>query len=111
MRRTNMTEESVPSPENPAIASCMRAWRHVYQRELAKGESEFMSAHNAGPAYRRAMPPLSGLENIRDFITCVAYGLINEAINDKTGTKLLYAAQVAHTTARGQSAPRKTATE
>ena len=104
-----MTEESVPNPENPAIIRCMSAWKLTYQRELAKGQSDYTSTRNAGLAYRRAMPPLSGQENIRDFVACVAYGLLIEAINDRTGPKLLYAAQVAYITNRSQSAPPKTA--
>jgi hypothetical protein len=43
------------------------------------------------------MPPLSGHENIRDFIACVAQGILIEAISGSDGARLLYAAQVAHT--------------
>jgi|ERR1035437_9468645 hypothetical protein len=101
--------ETSGASANPAVACCLSAWRHVYKAETAKGAHYINAAHTAGQAYRRAMPPLSGLENIRDFIACVAYGLIIEAITDKTGAKLLYAAQVAHTTAQGKSTPPKTA--
>ena len=43
------------------------------------------------------MPPLSGHENICDFIACVAHGILIEAISGSDGARLLYAAQVAHT--------------
>ena len=114
-----MTEsiQTIPAPieanepcdatTNPAVARCMSAWKHANQRELAKGKSEGTAAHYADQAYRRALPPLSGQENIRDFIACVAYGLLIDAINDTTGPKLLYAAQVAYSTVRGQSTPPK----
>jgi hypothetical protein len=100
--------ETSGAATNPAIASCMRAWRHAYQKERVKGTSEYSATIYAGLAYRRAMPPLSGQDNIRDFIACVAYGLLIDAINDKTGPKLLYAARIAHTTAHVQSAHQKT---
>jgi hypothetical protein len=102
-------DKPIPAPENPAIARCMSAWKLTYQKELAKGTSSISSAHCANQAYRRALPPLSGQENIRDFIASVAYGLLIDAINDRTGPKLLYAAQIAYSTVRSQSAPPKTA--
>ena len=100
--------EPIAASTNPAIARCMSAWKQAYQREKAKGQSDYMAAHNAAPVYRRIMPQLSGQENIRDFIACVTYGLIIEAIDDKTATKLLYAAQIAYSTVRNQSATSKT---
>jgi hypothetical protein len=109
------TVQTIPAPSeanetsgvsaNPAIAKCSRAWKNIYQKEIANGTYEGSAANRAGQAYRRLMPPLSGQENIRDFIACVAYGLLIGAIEEKCGAKLLYAAQVAHTTLRGQSSP------
>jgi hypothetical protein len=54
------------------------------------------------------LPPLSGFENIRDFIACVAHAMLIGAIMDNLGTKLLYAAQIALTTVRRQPASPKT---
>jgi hypothetical protein len=95
--RNNMTEESSPMPSNPAVDQCYGVWQRVYKAEIAKGVYHIIAGQTAGKAYRRALPPLSGQENIRDFIACVAYGMLIEAIDEKTGPKLLYAAQVAHT--------------
>jgi hypothetical protein len=41
------------------------------------------------------MPPLSGADNIRDFVACVAHGLLLGVLSDSECTRLLYAAQVA----------------
>jgi hypothetical protein len=41
------------------------------------------------------MPPLSTRASCRDFIACVAQGILLGAISEKDGGKLLYAAQVA----------------
>jgi hypothetical protein len=46
-------------------------------------------------AYRQALPPLMGIENIRDFVVCVAHGVTLEAIDRDEANRLLYAAQVA----------------
>jgi hypothetical protein len=35
------------------------------------------------------MPQLSGQENIRDFIACVAYGMLIKAITGPDGARLL----------------------
>jgi hypothetical protein len=42
------------------------------------------------------MPSLTGEQNIRDFIACVAHGILLQAIEEKNGGKLLYAAQIAY---------------
>jgi hypothetical protein len=56
-------------------------------------------------AFRKAIPQLSGQENIRDFIACVAYGMLIKAIPGAEGARLLYAAQVANSTIRSQRTP------
>jgi hypothetical protein len=48
------------------------------------------------------MPQLSGQESIRDFIACVAYGMLIKTIAGPDGARLLYAAQVANSTVRSQ---------
>jgi hypothetical protein len=116
-----MTEaiETTPAPietklpfaasENPAVARSVNAWVRVHKAELAKGRDRYDSKKAANRAYLDAMPPLSGDENIRDFIACVTHAIISDIMRDDTGAKLLYAAQVAHTTSRGQSKAPKTA--
>jgi hypothetical protein len=49
------------------------------------------------------MPSLSGFDSARDFVACVAHGLLIGAIPDEQATKLLYAAQVALSTHRTAS--------
>ena len=104
-------ETNIPfaAATNPAVARCVCAWIRVNKAERAKGKSKFEASCAGNRAYLDALPPLSGEENIRDFIACVTHAIISDIIRDDTGTKLLYAAQVAHTTARGHSAPQKTA--
>ena len=81
--------------QNPAIARCSEAWERVFRAELAKGSSPSFAQYNANHAYRNALPPLSGYDNICDFIACVAHGMLIGAIQEKNGAKFLYAAQIA----------------
>jgi hypothetical protein len=99
------TDINVPEP-NPAIARCRQAYRQAAKaaREQRKYDFEIKSA--AEEAYRNAMPPLSGIENIRDFIACVAQGMLNGSISGPEGARLLYAAQVA-SGAQGKPIPGK----
>jgi hypothetical protein len=109
---TDLSEanESSPVSANPTVARCMNAWTRTYKEEKAKRKSYVDATLTADEAYRDAMPPLSGYEDIRDFIACVAHAMLIGAILDDKGTKLLYAAQVALSTLRRQpSAPKTSA--
>ncbi len=110
-----MTEaiETTPAPietkipfaaaTNPGVARCVCAWIRVNKAERAKGKDKYDAKRAANRAYLDAMPPLSGEENIRDFIACVTHAMIADIILENSGAKYLYAAQVAHSTARNQS--------
>ena len=87
----------------------MCAWIRVNKAERAKGKDRHNASKAANRAYLDAMPPLSGDENIRDFIACITQAMLADIILESSGTKLLYAAQVAHTTTRSQSKAPKSA--
>lgn len=80
--------------ENPAVARCCEALQSVLAQLEPGGRYIFPSCECA-KAYRHAMPSLSGLETIRDFIACTAHGMLIGAICATDGARLLYAAQVA----------------
>jgi hypothetical protein len=67
------------------------------------------AAYKAGPAYCKAMPPLAGYENIRDFLACAAHGILIEAIPQQRANQLLYAAQVALASLHFEPKPQKSA--
>lgn len=78
----------IPIPQdsaNTAVAHCCQ----IYNEAMKTGRPQ------AEHAYRLAMPPLSGPENIRDFIACVAHGILLDVIKSSDGARLLYAAQIA----------------
>lgn len=86
--------------ENPAVARCVQAYQAAYDAAIASRQDRIVARTPAGEAYRKAMPPLVGYENIRDFVACLAYGMLNNILRADEGTKLLYAAQVAQASVR-----------
>jgi hypothetical protein len=104
-------ETAFPSASNAnaAVRRCCDAHDRAYKTSLAKGESDYSSSSKARRAFFRAMPPLDGYENIRDFIACVAHGMHIDFVLDDHSSKLLYAAQVALGVYRNRPTPPKPA--
>jgi hypothetical protein len=94
-----------PSPACiiPAVARCCEAFQLAYDADFKKRKHDFLARQVAGQAYRNLMPPLSDKESIRDFVACVAHGLLIKAIEDNSVGKLIYAAQVALSAASSQA--------
>jgi hypothetical protein len=97
--------EEISAPTS-AVTRCSQARENAYRAVLStreKDESEYRrvdrAEKTAAKAYREAMPPLSGSENIRNFIACVAQGLLLKVFIAPESTQLLYAAQVANSAA------------
>ena len=88
-------EEPAPALKNHAIARCAEAFENAYRTYLEEHESEYCATQKGGEAYRALLPPLTSRDNCRDFIACVAHGMLLGAIPEANGGKLLYAAQVA----------------
>jgi len=81
--------------KNHAVARCLDAFERTRAQSKDSGKGMVFSTMDASRAFRKAMPPLSGADNIRDFIACTAYGMLLGAIDAPDGSRLLYAAQVA----------------
>jgi hypothetical protein len=109
--QASLTPEAVgntaPVSSNLAVVRCCEAYACAYKAARKRGKGDIFASLYAEKAFRAAMPSLSGSENIRDFIACVAHGMLIEAIAGSNGARLLYAAQVAHSTIRTQSPPPK----
>ena len=95
-------DPSSPALSNFAIARCTTAWEKPYRAQIDKDGFESDAVREAGQAFRAAMPPLTTRDHCRDFIACVAQGMLLGAIDEKQGTKLLYAVQIALTAASAQ---------
>lgn len=92
-----------PSLKNPAVALCNEAWVKVHGATLERTKNLYTAERCAAIAFRLAMPPLSGYQNICDFIACAGYGILLGAIKERNAGKLLYAAQVAPATVSKES--------
>lgn len=91
---------------NQALAACTEAWVRVHHKARKNNEDDFDARERASVAYLQALPPLSGIENIRAFIACVAHGLAIGVIEGSRASRLLYAAQVAKSVLRQPAATR-----
>jgi hypothetical protein len=81
---------------NPAVHHCYLAAQQAAQAILEEDPDDTLQAlWNATNSYCNAMPSLAGHENIRNFIACVAQGMLLGVIYYDEAPKLLYAAQVA----------------
>jgi hypothetical protein len=81
---------------NMAVEHCAKAYLQAAANATAEGKSDDYARKAAQLAYGLAIPPLTGAESIGDFIACVTQGMLLGAIPGSDATRLLYAAQVAH---------------
>ena len=86
-------EQNNPAKNNPAVAHCCKAWKKVYRASLENHQYAPRASDEAAEAFRAALPPLISHEGCRDFIACVAFGVLIHAIPEKQSGKLVYAAQ------------------
>ncbi len=98
-----------PAFDNPAVARCARAFQDAYSEVLRKSGFESDAMKKAAEAYRTFLPPLTSRDNCRDFIACVAHGMLLGVIGENNGGKLLYAAQVAIVAAGAEDRAQKAA--
>ena len=84
-----------PAGTKAAIRRCDAAWRRAFKSCMEDHDNEYTAATQASEAFRNAMPLLDGYDGVRNFIACVAHGILIGAISEKRGGQLLYAAQVA----------------
>lgn len=92
-----VTDQPSPLPplRNAAVLRCCAARESSLRESQARKRDSYDTDHFATYAYCDAMPDLSGQQNIRDFIACVAHGMVTGVIDAIEGPKFLYAAQVA----------------
>ncbi len=116
--------EEAPSrlSENDAVADCLRAWHITWDNELAKLDEDDDERHaekEANEAFLAAMPPLSGHQNVCDFIACVTHAYMWDIISHQQLEHLLAAVKIAlcalrlqpepaNSVRRGPGRPRKT---
>jgi|GEM_PF-1873668 len=94
--------------ENDAVAECLRAWQITMDNERAKleeDETEDDAEKEANEAFLAAMPPLSGHQNICDFIACVTQAYMWDIIRHQQADHLFGAAKIALSALRLEPEP------
>ncbi len=99
-RETVPDPPTTPPTDNLALDRCCRAYEAAWATAKERGAGRNAVELEADAAFRRAMPTLAGRESIPDFIACVAHGVLIDAISAPNAARLLYAAQVAGTSAK-----------
>ena len=96
-KAANAVPSHTPTPPsgNSSVDHCCRAYELAWETAKERGAGRNAVKAEAEQAFRRAMPTLAGKENIRDFVACVAHGVLIEAISGPDAARLLYAAQIA----------------
>ena len=82
---------------NLAVSVCEKSFATATAQAMKEGKPDAQIRQAGKFAYFTAMPKLSGASNIRDLIACVGYAMLLNIVSGPEGTRLLYAAQVAHT--------------
>ncbi len=79
-----------------AIASCMRSWNYAFKKRAeAKHPTEWECEKAGNKAYLNAVPPLSGLQNICDFIACINLASMKGVVTHNEATHYLANARIA----------------
>jgi len=90
---------------NRALARCAKAWQRTF--ELAsvtpgddrlappQNDTTFFARDQAATAFRDAMPPLCGQQNVSDFIACVTFAMLKDIFDPDEFTRLLQGANMA----------------
>lgn len=78
-----------------AVAQCQLSWERGYRAEMKLTKSPMLARKEAREAFRQALPPLSGLEEIAGYIACVAYAISTGVFVNGDEAELLHAAQAA----------------
>jgi hypothetical protein len=87
--------ENCPAEDNPAVLFCCQCYVRLRDEALQDGKDLYDAKKAGRRAYKNAMPPLHGRENIRDFIACLTHAMLMDYFDGSDATRLLYAAQVA----------------
>jgi hypothetical protein len=84
-----------PALEIPAVLRCQVALERAFRSEMNRSRSRMLARKHARDAFCQALPELSSLENLANFIACVAFAISTGVFADGKGAELLYAAQIA----------------
>jgi hypothetical protein len=80
---------------DPAVLECVNAYQKTLDAEKGKGTARQDAEQLARQDFFRTLPGLEDPESIRGHVACISYAMLFGMIDQKTGAKLLYSAQIA----------------
>ncbi len=80
---------------HPAVLECLNAYQKTLDAEKAKGTPTQDAQQLASQDYFRTLPGLEDSGSIRGFVACISHAMLFGILDQKTGAKLLYSAQIA----------------
>jgi len=90
------TKDTADGSGGKIIASCMRSWNYAHNKRAEGKNPTAWECEKAGnKAYLNAVPPLSGLQNICDFIACINYASMAGIVSHNEATHYLANARIA----------------
>jgi len=90
------TKNTADNSGGEIIASCMRSWNYAHKKRAEGKNPTAWECEKAGnKAYLNAVPPLSGLQNICDFIACINYASMAGIVSHNEATHYLSNARIA----------------
>lgn len=102
------TSGSNETPTRSAMERCRKAFIEQFRKCEAVGKSGVECMNEARMIYRLKMPAMDSLPEIRSYIACVAQGIQFQIFNGTEAGQLIYAAQVALSSAKKEAARRYT---
>ena len=98
--------------KNAALDHCVKAWQRTFNLASIDPKNDtlappsddttYFARKQASLSFRDAMPPLSGYENIRDFIACTTYAMLKNILDDDDCKSLFIAARIATAVLKAQ---------
>jgi hypothetical protein len=79
--------------DNSTVVQCYLASERAYRCEMKLTKSRMLAHKGATDAFLAEMPSLSGLENIANYIACVAFAIATGILVNEEGSALLINAQ------------------
>lgn len=81
-----LTPSDPPALPASAVDRCAQTWKRTYElaslvpQKTRNKEDEYdrFAERQAASAFRTAMPPLIGFQNIQEYVACVAYAQLHE---------------------------------
>ncbi len=90
------TKDTANDSGGKVVASCMRSWNYAHKnRAEGKNPNPWECEKAGNKAYLNAVPPLSGLQNICDFIACINYASMAGIVTHSDATHYLANARIA----------------